>query len=341
MEDSLTRTCPVCGQPAMEGDHPTPLCQDCRNRLARYPIPLWIRAFGAAILLLALFSLYTLPAHLSLGIGLERAQRAVKENKFRTAERELKKVTAKLPDNVEANGLLLIAAFRNNDLATFQEEVKKLAHINFDDDDLFRQVDETVKEADIYLPGDSLEPFTSRYPDLKVIPDTAWSDYFARNPDDHNARLTYADMLFDAGRYARCDSVLREIPGPDAQSFPVLMLEASVKRELGQYDSALQFNLKILDRNQESVEGLASEARTLLRQKKDAEAFKAAMTAYRMDTAASYAQASLILAYHFNNRLPEQNDLIRKAMQQAKDSSDKANVQYALDVICKKEKFRD
>jgi tetratricopeptide (TPR) repeat protein len=119
------------------------------------------------------------------------------------------------------------------------------------------------------------------------------------------------------------------------------MLGASVKREEGHYDEALGYNKMLLEQNGESASGLASEARTLLRMKKDAKALDAALQAHRMDEKNSYAEASLILAYHFNGKKDQRDALIRQATKDATEPTDKRAVQYALDVIAKKEKFRD
>ena len=66
-----------------------------------------------------------------------------------------------------------------------------------------------------------------------------------------------------------------------------------------------------------------------------------ALKACALDPDDRYAQTSLILAYHFNGRSGDRDALIRKAQQQADDSSGRAILQYGLDVISKKEKFRN
>lgn len=348
MEDSLTpdtavRTtaCPNCGQPAMEGDHPTPLCEDCRTQFIRTPIPLWIRLFAAAVLLVLLFSLYTLPANLSIGIRMEKGKRAEAAHKYITAEKELKAVVAKLPDNADANEMLMIADYYNQDLDAFYKIFERVKDKKVDDNDLFSQVSEVMGKAAVYLPTDSFNNFTAIHPDSLATPDTAWKRYFAHNPDDALAGLIYASQLFDSSRYTLCDSIVGTILTAHSDFFPALMLGASVKREEGKYDQALRYNQRILELNRESVPGLASEARTLLRLKQDAEALDLALQAHRIDDRSSYADASLILAYHFNDKKDERDALIRKATQEADKPGDKKAVQYALDVIAKKERFRD
>src|ERR1700761_1812511 len=90
-EDIPGRNCANCGRPAMEEEHPTLLCGECREMFTRFPIPLWIKAFAGGVGVLLLFSLVTLPKNLNIGIHLERGERAEKQKKFMTAGQELKK----------------------------------------------------------------------------------------------------------------------------------------------------------------------------------------------------------------------------------------------------------
>jgi hypothetical protein len=350
MEDSLTpeaaetgqpAICANCGQPGIEGDHPTPLCSDCREKFTKFPIPMWIKLFAAAVVAVLLFSLFSLPANISLGVHLAKGRKAAVDRRYVTAERELKTFTDKVPGNAEARERLLIAAYYNEDYEAFSEQVRNLEHVKMEDDDLYRETDAVMSDAAVLVPSDSFKVFTESHPALNGVPDTAWQNYFRLNPDDNNARIEYASLLFDQKKYAGCDSVMQLILAAHPGNIQALMMGASAKRELGQYDSALVYNIRILAINQESVMGLASEVRTLLRQKSDAKALDMALQSYRLDEKQPYVQASLILAYHFNGRADDRDALIKKAMQGVRDSLGRTTLQYALDVISKKEKFRD
>jgi tetratricopeptide (TPR) repeat protein len=333
--------CANCGQPGIAGDHPTPLCSDCREKFTKFPIPIWIKLFAVAVVAVMLFSLYSLPANISLGIHLAKGRKAAEDRRYVTAERELKMFTDKVPGNTEARERLLVAAYYNEDYEAFSEQVGKLEHVKMDDDEAYRETDHVMSDAEVLVPSDSFKVFTGSHPALNDVPDTAWQNYFRSNPDDNSARIQYASLLFDQKDYSGCDSVMQSVLAAHPGNIPALMMEASAKRELEQYDSALAYNIRILAINRESVVGLASEARTLLRQKEDAKALGMALQSYGLNEKEPYAQASLILAYHFNGRADDRDALIKKAMQAVKDSSGRTTLQYALDVISKKEKFRD
>ena len=342
MEDTLpNRDCAGCGQPAMYGDHPTPLCADCRTQFIRFPIPLWIRIFAACIGAIVLFSLFTFPKDLSLGIGLEKGERAEKEKKYITAQRAMEKVLQNVPGNIEAEGHLMMDAFYNQDMPTFAAQFKNLKDTHIEDKDLFASMQKTIEKADSYFNNDSFSNFMTAYPNTQPA-DSAWAGYFTRNPHDAYALFVYASVLRDRKDYARSDSCLRVLLSWDPESYPALELMSSLKREEFKPDEASVYNDRLLNINKELPYGVASKARTLLMQKRDREALDLALKACELKKDDGFAQATLILAYHYNHRPKDRDALIKKVRTMvATDSSENGSLQFALDVINNKEKFRD
>jgi hypothetical protein len=310
-----------------------------------FPRWTWLLAGGIAIvvLLFFLFKQYTLEAlhNVALGWELQDGLKAEKKRHYLTAERELKAYIAKAPGNEEAEGRLMIAAFYNLDFVTFSEQFTKLKDMEIKDRKLFAELNEIMGKAAFYYPTAALKDFSTIYPVLPAVPDSAWDNYFSRNPGDVNAKEVYADELFKEKKYSRCDSVTEDILSSHDDYIPALMNGASVRQLEEDYDKALMYNKRLLDINPESPGGLASEARTLLLLRQNAEALDAALQAYKLDDKSSFVKASLILAYHFNDRQADRDALIQKASKEAVDSNDRDVVQYALDIISKKEKFRN
>jgi len=336
-----TRACPNCGQPAMDGDHPTPLCGDCRANFTRLHIPVWIWIFAGGIAIILLFSLFTLPRSISLGMHLEKGKRALKEKKFNTAEKEFSKVLEKVPDNIEARGNLLIAAFYNQELELFVAQVKKLDDkaVNDEDNTLYGEIEKVMLKADGYFSNDAFEHFKKAYPDEAHIPDTAWGHYIQTHGDDRFAMLAYANVLYGRKQYQSCDSITDLALQSDNELLPALELGVLSKRGQGDLNGTMTYVDRILAINHESVWGLSAKARTLLRQKKMKPGLDLALKLYDLDKQSVYAMSTLILAYHFNSRTGERDALIKKARSAAMDSTGKDNLQYALDVINNKEKF--
>ena len=347
MEETLepelvpNRDCPECGQPAMEGNHPTPLCADCRQKYVRYPIPVWIMIFGGCIAALVLFSLITFPKDLSVGINLEKGERAEKNGKYLTAQRAMEKVLQKVPGNIEAEGHLLIDAVYNQDMETFKAQYQKLKDKNIEDKELFSAIDEAMNKAEVYFVSDSFSNFMNAH--VSALPSNAeWGSYFDRNRRDFYAMATYASALNDNKELDREDSVLRVLLSRDNESYMGLELIASLLREEHRPDEALIFNDRLLKVNQELPYGLASKARTLLMLKKDHEALQLSERACQLAGSDDmYSQSTLALAYHFNQRPADRDALIKKLNSTIKDTSDKGGLRYIEDVISNKEKFRD
>ena len=95
-----------------------------------FPRWAWLLAGGIAIAVL-LFSLFTgfslaILHDLTSTSGLQDALKAEKKRHYLTAERELKAYMIKAPNDVEAEGRLMIAAFYNLDFETFSAQFIKL-----------------------------------------------------------------------------------------------------------------------------------------------------------------------------------------------------------------------
>jgi len=335
------RDCAGCGAPATEEKHSTPLCADCRQKFIRYPIPVWIRVFAAGIGALVLFSLFTFPKDLSLGIGLEKGERAEKEKKYITAQREMEQAVKKAPGNVEAEGHLLIDAYYNQDMQTLARQFKKLKDTRIEDKQLMASIEEILDKLPGYYGNDSFSNFTTSHPDWYKVSDADWAAYMDRNPRDVSALIIRASLFFGRKEFPRCDSCLQDILRIDPGFYPALEMISSLKRQEKKPDSALLYNERLLSINKEFPYGIASKARTLLMQKKDKEALDLALKGYAFKKDDAFVQATLILAYHFNQQMKDRDDLIKTARQAFADSVDKGNLQYALDVVDNKEKFRD
>jgi len=339
------RNCASCGQPAMPGDHPTPLCADCRDHFVRFPIPHWVRAFAGAVVILVLFSLYTFPKNISAAIALEKGKKAEKEKKYVTAQREMEDVLEKIPRNVEARGHLIIDAFYNSDYEAMGEQYEYVRYSSFDDHDLVGQIDYVMsKSSPLFVDStDSFPKFRKAHPDLQLVPDTTWKNYMGKNPHDILALSAYGNILYDSGRFELCDSCMRQVLLLDRENEAAFGMLSAVKRKQHKPDSALYYNDRLLAINKELPYGLESRARTLLMLRRDKEALALAKEGFELGNKDLYSQTTLILAYHFNGLATDRDDLIKEATVAAAnaDSSDRKAFHYAMDVVNNKEKFRD
>src|ERR1700733_11280666 len=91
----LGESCANCGNPAILKEYPSKLCSECRDKFIRFPVPKWLWIFAAALGVILLFSLFTLPKNISTGIALEKGKKAEKQHSYLTAQKEFEKVVDK------------------------------------------------------------------------------------------------------------------------------------------------------------------------------------------------------------------------------------------------------
>ena len=333
--------CIACGSIAVLKGYPNDLCESCRENYTRLSIPKGIIIFGVAIGLIFLFSIYKIPKNILLGIHLDKGQTAIQEKRYLTAQRELQKVAGKMPTDLEVQSDLLIASFYNEDYETLAKTAALVSGKNYEDAELFSKVDGIMKQAGNYFLSDSLTAMLGNYNnDLSKVPDKALKEYIDKNKDELYPKTELANRLFDAKSYTAADSVLSNILFADPGYLPALDMMTSVKRIEEKPDESIMYCDKILALNKESVYAMASKVRTLLKQKKDAEAMDLALKCYHLDENNTYSAGSLVLAYHFTNKTKERDDLLNKTASK-KDSSAIVVMQYIKDVISGKETFRN
>ncbi len=269
---------------------------------------------------------------------LEKGKKAEKANNYLTAQREFEIVIAKLPNNIEAQAHLMLAAFYNQDISTVAKISSGIVGKEIEDNDLFADLQNMLTKADDYVANDSLMALSEKYKSRDTIPDNELIPFLARNPEDVYAKANYASLLFNRSDYIASDSMLSSILLLKPDYMPAIVIKATIKRELNQMDSSFYYCDKALAINHENTYILSSKARTLLKQHKDGEALKLASTSYKMNEKDYYSLATMALVYHYNNKLKERDEMIKKA---ASDSVATSYMQYPLDVISGQQKFRN
>jgi tetratricopeptide (TPR) repeat protein len=330
--------CISCQHPVIEPGHPTPLCSDCRRKFIRYPIPLGIKLFGGFVAAILIFALAGMRSNLSAGIHYERGRKAIVQKNYFTAEKELNAVGKKISSFTEAREYLAIASFYNQDLQTFATEMQALQGVKIEDEQLYTTLNSLMEKSGNYFPSDSFVALIDRYQVIDKIPDTVFRHFLTNYDNELLPATHYANILFDREKYTACDSMLNIVLGKDAVYFNALNLKSGVKRVLKDFDSSVYYADRILSLNKESTFAMASKARSLLRQKKDAAGLEWALKSVNLDRSDDYCTATLALAYHFNNQPVARDKLLNELK---KDSIGSTYAQFALDVISGKEEFRN
>ena len=339
-ETRETTPAPVCvhckQREPLEG-YPTRLCAECRQYFIHYPIPNWIKAFAAGILVVVVFACFSLPRQLSTEINKAKGEKAEGEGRFVTASRAFQKASKDLPGDVELNCHLFICAAYCGDIGGIRKYWALIEGKTIEDEALRAQVSEAVNVVANYTPSDVLDTLSKQFPDR--IPDTTYSRAMKQYPDDLSIALTYAGALYNENKYDSCAALLSGILGRDKSDVPALTLAGFTAVERKQPDSAIYYCDQLLQINREDITALSSKARNLLRLGKDQDAVEPAEKAYELNDTLPYTIGTMILLYHFTNQQAKRDQLIRKA-RTFSDSSDKAAVKYIFDVVDGKEPFR-
>ena len=336
-ETEVIRGCANCQNPEVIEGHPTLLCYNCRTAFIKYPVPLWVKLFGCAVLLLFIVSLFYLPSNLSAGIWLAKAKKAEQQKQYLTAQRYLQKVIEKVPHAVEPNVHLIIAAFYNQDYQTVAQAASSVEGKDFDDKELLDKVNNVNTEFKNYYPNDKFEAIVKKYSNnVNQVPDTALQSYVNKNVWDEYADFVNAERYFDKENYSKSDELLSASLTADGAYIPALEMKTSVKRELGQLDSSLYFCNKLLDINAESVFALSSKASTLLKKGKLKRGLELAQQTAQLDPSNAYNNATLAVAYHLIKQYKSRDGLLKVLEHNTADST-AAN--FVKDVISGKEKY--
>jgi hypothetical protein len=338
-ETNTTPSCARCGIPLTNHQFKSNVCADCRQYFIHYPIPFKIKAFGAGVLLLLLFALSSLPDNIKTGIHLKRGKIAAERKAYMTAQNEFAEVVKREPKFIEAQCRLLMAAYHNGDYTTVINTYPSIDGKNIDDVDLFKEVEHTLSAVGRALPSDSFVVFVeAQKTPFDSISTQAYFTYLNQHQDDDYARVRLINNLFNEGSYAAADSMLDGMLSKDPYYHPALHLKVPLKRELLQFDSSHFFINRLLSLNSENVYALSSKVRTLLKEKKDAEALQLAKQCVKKYPQDGHLLSSLAMAYHFNGDAKNRDLILRQA---AKDTTNTTSITYASNVITGKEIFRN
>ena len=328
--------CVNCGSRLVEENYPTRLCSSCRELFIKFPIPLGIRLFGIGVGLVLIFAMFSFPKNFMLAKHLEKGKQYEAKKQYKSAQREFSDVVWQVPDNLEANEHLAIAAFYNLDVEKFVRTVDKMQGKKVEDEALYNQLSDLVTRAKGFFPDKELDEVLMKFNDKSQVPDSVFTNYLKEKPDNEYALFFYASKLYGRQDLVGCDSLLQKLLGVDTEHLMALRMLATIARQRGQLQESTQYCNKIIDINKEAGYAYASLARTYLKGNKLAKGLEIAQKSVDIDKEDSYNEATLAIACHMNKQTAKRDDVI-KELKQRKDSSVTGDLQFAMDVINQKD----
>lgn len=320
-----TGLCTNCHQePALEG-YRTPLCAGCRQQFIRYPIPKWIYAFGAGVLVVMVIALTKVPPYFALATHLGRAQKAIAAHKYKTAQKGLEGILQKYPNLQEPKELMLIAACYNLDGATALQMYNDIKdrEVKSDNDtkilaenalsylgDCF-SYDSTIAERVELAATDSVPGLMRLY---KVIKDSAAED-------KASSELQVASRLYDMNDFQDCKDICYSILGTKPRYYPAISMLAAAYRRLGYYDDAIDICKKGLVINNEDVIMLSQEGKIEMARKNYTQAARYIDQATALDKNNLIVVETQALLAHFTGKTAVANDMLAQLRDKEKDST--------------------
>jgi tetratricopeptide (TPR) repeat protein len=329
--------CISCKSPDILTGYPNKLCADCRTRLIKFPIPMWVKLFGAGVLVVLVIAMIWLPGNFRAALNLARAEKAETKHEYLTEQHELEKALKTAPKSEEILLHLAIASFNNGDFKTLLNSTDALGDKKMEDTALVNRVNDIMQETNFYFPDSAFKAAFKPYAN-KIVPDTAYKNYIHKNPDSFYAVFALASLYTDQEKYAAADSTLNKALEIRPHFIPALAMLAMVKRERNQTDASITYCNKLLDINCQNLYALSSKARTLIKKRQNAEGLALAKQVYALDKDDAYNMSTLVLAYHFNNNFKKRDELVNLAQ---KDSVHPSYLKYVQDVISNKVKYQN
>lgn len=266
---------------------------------------------------------------------MRRADRAIAEKKYLTAEKELRKVLIDAPEMKNAKLEMVIASYYNLDLPMLAKTIKDVDGVSFEKNSNFNIAQELVADAENFFPSDSLFLLLKQYPH----PENAqgpFRSYVVLHPDEPYAVTMYVNIFSEKESPAWNDSMVHKILDKNPAYMKGIMAAILMARIQHRYDSALNYCRELLALNSECSFAVAAQSRIYLAKGNFPEGIELAKKACSIDSTDGFSQASLALGYHLNHQTEERDRLIAS---KASDSTMSDYMDYVKQVMNGKEKF--
>lgn len=327
------RLCVNCQERRFEGEYKTKLCYDCRQAFINYPIPKWIWAFGGGILVIMLIGMFRMPLYFSSAIHLSRAEKAMDEKLYQTAQNELKQVVEAFPDNTEANAKLFIASGRNLDMLLFSKTYDNIIGKNFEDQTLLKEVEGVMAFVQSIYPKDTmLNIKVDMVKDSSAFLLTLF-DTYKNNEDYLVAGVAVSNCLYDLKDYEATEKVLEEVLKVQNNFYPALSLLAATKRNLKKFDEAIAVCDKMMEENKEDINALSQKTRIEIKRKNDKQASFYATQAVKINPESIVAMEAQAMVNYFTGKKAESINLLTAIQQKEKATGDDSTISSRLRLV--------
>ena len=335
LQEEVIPLCINCKVNPIDESSPSPLCLSCRQHFINFPIPHWVKGFGVGVMVLVLIGLIGFPRQISIGIQMKRADDAIAEKKYLTAERALNKILTSAPELKNAKLKMVVASYYTMDLHTLVNAIDGLKGISFENNAEFKMSRDLASEAQNFFPSDSLFQLMKQTPAPPDI-QSQFRSYIIRHPDEVFGTSAYINQYYEKESPGWCDSMVYQMLNANPTYLNGIMAGIYVARMQHKYDTAINYCRQLLTMNAECVYAIAAEARIAMAMGNFPEGIGLAKKALVLDSTDGYSTATLVLGYHLNHQFDKRDQLMAN---KASDSAFSEYMIYVKEIMDGKTKF--
>lgn len=334
--------CKMCGRVS---ENESPICNDCREKCIRRPIPLKILIpFILVVCILFVFLVTQFPKSLNAGIYYERAIKSMNQNNYVDAQNNLEKAYEIFPDSPEISGNLTICTYMNVDMSLLFQLMDEIVtkELEFKDEKLYQRLQDIYDEFDLMygIPDEFLDNYEEIFEMSDEMRIKELNKYLQAYPDNNYIKISIADILFDQKQYDKSEELINEVLDAIPNNIIATMFRVAIQRERGQFDEAEKKCIQLLQENQQSTYVLSSLSRVELKRYNDKKSLEYMEKAYSFEPDEINVLIDLARTYYYNNKEKELNTTIDKIMQHPMAEGYEPEIQILNDIITGKTQWR-
>ena len=302
--------CKCCGSLIVEEGYNYDLCESCRDKLSKRPIPKKFLLMAIGIIVILIISLMKFPSYLNEGLNFKKATKAIKEGNYVTAMNYYEELVDNGFDSYENKIELAELYYYNDYISDAYDIYESLAGISMDKV-LVNKAEKIMNKIEkYYIYGDEL------YYELEKLEDDTDDSllelikpYVENYPSEVCGTSTLIDIYMDKNMFEEAKVLAERIVSENQDYYYGKYQLASIYIELGEYENCSSIISEMLDFNKESIYAYISQSKIELKKGNNKEGLNIAEEAFNLDPYNIEVLMNLALAYHCNDMIEERDSI--------------------------------
>lgn len=315
------------------------LCNECREKFIKYPIPKWLIIAGVLIMVIVNIQLFnSFPSGYTYRKLISHGAEAYAEKGYASAIKYYEEVDDGIELSTSDYCKLFIAYVR-------QYEYEKAGYIldekiygkEIKSDVLYRTVDNTYNEMSDYY--DVSERFVMEYEKIMNAEPEEQVEileaFIKGHPKEYFAHYMLSNTYFDLLKFEEALEVAKKAQTlkPNLKPLNNLTL-AGVYRQIGEFEESYRLIESAILINKEDSLAICAMARTMFKEDKYEEALEYLLEQNQLVQDNEYFIETLAMAYHYNNMYEERDELVEQLL-----TNETFDSEFLIEVINNKSEF--